>query len=74
MVKGCWQCFTASVFVSLCEPHRPDSSSKGDGTVASGEMDGLGDQCKGCEGKAGGEGGEEGGVCLNMQPLWVDGQ
>lgn len=42
-----------------------------DGTVASGEMDGLGDQCEGCEGKAGKgrrgrrerrEGGREGGV------------
>ena len=53
----------------MCEPHRPDSSSRGDRTsVASGEMDGLGDQCEGCEGK------EEGGVRLNMQPLWVDGQ
>lgn len=49
-----------------------------DGTVASGEMDGLGDQCEGCEGKAGkgrrGGGRREGGGCLNTQPLWVDGQ
>lgn len=59
---------------SLCGPQRPDSSSKGDGTVASGEMDGLRDQCKGCEGKAGREGEKEGGVCLNMQPLWGDRQ
>lgn len=62
------------VFVLLCRPHRPDSSTKGDVTVASGAMDGLEDQWKGCEGKAGREREEEGGVCLNMQPLWVDGQ
>lgn len=58
--------------VSLCGPQRPDSSGKGDGTVASGEMDGLGDQCKGCEGKAGREGGKEGrGVSQHAAPLGI---
>lgn len=41
------------VLVSLCEPYRPDSSRRGDGTVASGEMDVPGDQCKGCEWEGG---------------------
>lgn len=56
------------MLVSLCGPHRPDSASKGDGTVASGEQDGLGDQCKGCEGKVGREGGEEEGCVSTCSP------
>lgn len=42
--------------------------------VAEGEMDGLEDQCMGCEGEVVKErrGGRR--ECLNMQPLWVHGQ
>lgn len=71
-VKWFWQRFT----VSARSSHRVDPTGQTllverDGTVASGEMDGLGDQCEGCEGKAGKgrrgrrerrEGGREGGV------------
>lgn len=58
------------VFVSLCGPHRPDSSSRGDRSVASGEIDGLGDQCEGCEGKAGkGRRGGGMGVSQHAAPL-----
>lgn len=58
------------VFVLLCRPHRPDSSTKGDVTVASGAMDGLEDQWKGCEGKAGRERGGGGrGVSQHAAPL-----
>lgn len=60
-------------FVSLCGPHRADSPRKGDGTVASGETDGRSVQ-GGVKGRREGKDGEEGGECLNMQPLWVDGQ
>lgn len=66
VLKWCWQCFTASVFVSLCGPQSPERSIKGDRTVASGEMDKLGDQCIGCEEKAGREGGR--GVSRHAAP------
>lgn len=43
--------------------------------VAEREMDGLEDQCTGCEGEVVKERREGGGMeCLNMQPLWVHGQ
>lgn len=61
------------VYVSLCGPHRGDSPRKGDGTVASGETDRRSVQ-EGVKGGREGKDGEEGGECLNMQPLWVDGQ
>lgn len=65
--------------MSVCSPHYVDPTGqtvlvKETGLSPQDRCMGLGDQCEGCEGKAGREGGEEDGVCLNTQPLWVDGQ
>lgn len=45
------------VFVCRCGPHRADSPSEGDGTVASGEMDGRSEQ-RGVKGRREGKDGE----------------
>lgn len=63
------------VFVSLCGPHGPDSSSKETGLSPRERWMGWEISVRGVKGRREGkEGRREGGVCLDMQPLWADGQ